>query len=372
MERHFADTVRPDLEPRSSLVRRTLQALAGARTRERWRLLLVTILVFFAVSVSIVWQLAGMYGNLHSQEVAQFDKLILVVLIALLVVLILGVVLVWQLLQSLSRQRKQMTVIVEQRDVLEQTVLELHRAQQATESYRDFVSLVSHQFRTPLAVIDSTAQRLMRSARDEVNSGFADSQLVVDKMHLTRSTIEHLNKLIDSVLTSVRLESGSAQLQTQRVNLSELVGQVVSTNAQLLQERPLLMETSGDADAYWCVGDPVLLEHVLQNLLSNASKYTAPGTAIAVTLSRVGYGTLVCTVRDWGQGVPQDELLHLFERFYRSHQSRPAEGTGLGLYLARSIARLHGGNMDASLPEGGGLAVHLRLPAESMRVPTVW
>lgn len=308
----------------------------------------------------------------RSQQFDRFARLIHVAFMAFSVVILTGGLLVWQLLQSQSYQRRQLRVIAEQRDALQQTVHELHEAQQATETYRNFVSLVSHQFRTPLAVIDSTAQRLMRNARDEANSGFADSQQVVEKMNLTRSTIEHLNKLIDSVLTSVRLDSGAIQMQSQRVNLSVLIGQVVGANAHLLQDRPLLLETSGEADAYSCLGDAVLLEHVLQNMLSNACKYTHPGTAIAVTLSRSGYGTIVCTVRDWGEGVAEAELPYIFERFYRSGQSRAIEGTGLGLYLARSIVRLHGGNMDASLPEGGGLAVSLRIPAEHMKPPPVF
>ena len=87
---------------------------------------------------------------------------------------------------------------------------------------------MSHQFRTPLAVIDSTAQRLLRTARSAPDSGFADSELVLEKMHLTRSTVEHMNKLIDSVLTSVRLESGALRLQAQRLNMDELVGKVIS------------------------------------------------------------------------------------------------------------------------------------------------
>ncbi|MDR2335949.1 MAG: HAMP domain-containing histidine kinase [Burkholderiaceae bacterium] len=307
--------------------------------------------------------------NERGEQLAQFGSLVRAAFVAFSMVLITGGLLVWQLMRSLSQQREQTRIIAVQRDELQQTVHDLHQAQQATETYRNFVSLVSHQFRTPLAVIDSTAQRLMRSAREEVQSGFADSQMVLDKMNLTRSTIQHLNKLIDSVLTSVRLESGAIQVQTQRVNLSTLMGEVVAANAHLLQDRPLLLETSGDADAYYCLGDAVLLEHVLQNLLSNACKYTQPGTAIAVTLARAGYGTIVCSVRDWGEGVPENELPLLFERFYRSRRSRAAEGTGLGLYLARSIARLHGGNMDASLPEGGGLAIHLKIPAEYMKAP---
>ncbi|QIL78516.1 HAMP domain-containing histidine kinase [Diaphorobacter sp. HDW4A] len=299
----------------------------------------------------------------RSQQLEQIGELIRAAFAAFSVVLLTGGVLVWQLLKSHSHQRKQLRIIAEQRDTLQLTVHQLHQAQLATETYRNFVSLVSHQFRTPLAVIDSTAQRLMRTARSAPDSGFADSELVLEKMNLTRSTVEHLNKLIDSVLTSVRLDSGAVRLQAQPLNMAELMGRVIATNAHLLHERPLLMETEGNAHDYVCMGDPNLLEHVLQNLLSNACKYTESGTAISVSLARAGDRHIVCTVRDWGDGVSEAELPLLFERFFRSEQARSADGTGLGLYLARSIAQLHGGDMHASLAEGGGLAVHLRIPA---------
>ena len=303
----------------------------------------------------------------RGQQFDEFVNLIRVAFAAFSVAFVAGGLLVWKLLRSLSLRREQLRVIRAQHEQLQKTVNELHAAQHATETYRNFVSLVSHQFRSPLAVIDSTAQRLMRRARDAGTSGFAESQEWLDKMSLTRSTIESMNRLIDAVLTSVRLESGTTALQKEPMNLCELVGQVVAGHMSLLHERPLLLETEGAAEDYACLGDPSLLEHVLQNLLSNANKYTEPGTAIAVTLSHEARGTLVCTVRDWGGGVPMSELHCLFERFYRSSQSRPAQGTGLGLYLARSIARLHGGDLEASLPDGGGLVVHLKIPASRMR-----
>lgn len=306
----------------------------------------------------------------RSQQFEDFVGLIRIAFVAFAAVLVTGGVLVWQLLASLSHQRRQLRINAEQRAALQQTVDDLNEAQRAAETYRNFVSLVSHQFRGPLAVLDSTAQRLMRSVRDDTSSGFAESQLVIDKMSLARSTIENMNKLIDAVLASVRLEKGAIQLQMQQMNLCELVGQVVVSQTPMLHDRPLLLETDGDVSHYACMGDPDLLEHVLQNLISNVCKYTHPGTPISVTLTRAGYGTLVCTVRDWGDGVTESELPYLFERFYRSSTSLPAEGTGLGLYLARSIARLHGGNLVGSLPEGGGLAVHLRIPALHMRTPS--
>ena len=178
----------------------------------------------------------------------------------------------------------------------------------------------------------------------------------------TRNTVEGLTRLLDSVLTSVKLESGAIHLQAQPMNLAQLAGAVVASNAPLLQDRALRVDVAGEVPNYRCVGDAALLEHVLQNLLANACKYTLAASPLAVHL-QYSATQLRCTVRDWGPGVAADELPFLFERFYRGTHTQATEGTGLGLYLARSIAQLHGGDLLADLPADGGLAVTLLLPA---------
>ncbi|MEG1203419.1 MAG: HAMP domain-containing sensor histidine kinase, partial [Comamonas sp.] len=222
--------------------------------------------------------------------------------------------------------------------------------------------LVSHQFRTPLAVIDSTAQRLMRSAR---KPGGASTEQLIERMGQTRSTIEGLTRLLDSVLTSVKLENGGIQLQTKPVNVAHLVDYVIDSCRRLTDGRQVAIYLQARAEDFVTAGDAELLIHVLHNLITNACKYTPAGSSLQLTLSRDAE-RLTCTVRDWGAGVAADELPHLFERFYRGQPNRHAtQGTGLGLYLARSIAQLHSGDLLASQPEGGGLAFHLHLPATS-------
>ncbi len=284
-------------------------------------------------------------------------------LVAISMVVLCGGVLLWRLRQAARHQRAHMRTIAEQRDALQQTVHDLHQAQNATETYRNFVSLVSHQFRTPLAVIDSSAQRLMRNAR---KPGGADADLLVERMGHTRSTVEGLTRLLDSVLTSVKLENGGIQLQAQPLNLVALANYVIDSCQRMLGGRQLQISVQGPADDYDTAGDTELLAHVLHNLIANACKYTPAGSPITLALSRDDT-QLRCTVRDQGAGVAPDELPRLFERFYRASPSRHAShGTGLGLYLARSIAQLHQGDLNASLPEGGGLAFHLQLPAATL------
>ncbi len=294
-----------------------------------------------------------------SQQLDQLGGLINAAFIAISMVLVCGGLLLWQLIGAIRHQRQHLRTIGEQRDALQQTVLDLHKSQNATETYRNFVALVSHQFRTPLAVIDSTAQRLMRGAR---KAGGANAEQVLERMGETRNTVEGLTRLLDSVLTSVKLESGAIHLQAQPMNLAQLAGAVVASNAPLLQDRALRVDVAGEVPNYRCVGDAALLEHVLQNLLANACKYTLAASPLAVHL-QYSATQLRCTVRDWGPGVAADELPFLFERFYRGTHSQATEGTGLGLYLARSIAQLHGGDLLADLPADGGLAVTLTLPA---------
>ena len=300
-----------------------------------------------------------------SRNLSRLASWIQAALVAISMVVICGGLLLWQLALAARRQRAHMQTIGEQRDTLVQTVHDLHQSKNATETYRNFVSLVSHQFRTPLAVIDSSAQRLLRSARKP--GGVTTEQLEV-RMVQTRRTIDGLIRLLDSVFTSVKLENGGIQLQTQSLNLNTLVCYVINSDYRAHDGRNLQVSIPEPASQFDTAGDPELLAHVLHNLLVNACKYTPAGSPISLVLTRED-STLICTVRDWGAGVAADEIPLLFERFYRSSSSRETStGTGLGLYLARSIAQLHGGDLVASQPEGGGLAFHLRLPAIVNRV----
>lgn len=293
-----------------------------------------------------------------SRRLDQLEQWIKAAFAAIGMVALCGGWLMWQLVAALQRQRTNARTIAAQRDALQQTIHDLHRAQSATETYRNFVSLVSHQFRTPLAVIDSTAQRLMRQAR---RSGGEQSEQVLERMGETRHTVEGLTRLLDSVLTSVKLDGGGIQLQARPVNLAELASHVVEGNKPMLGERQVSIECQDPPADYVCAGDAQLLIHLLHNLLANACKYTPVGSPLDLRLERAG-DRLHCSVRDHGSGVAAEELPLLFERFYRSARSHGSEGTGLGLYLARAIARLHGGDLNAFLPPDGGLAFTLSLP----------
>lgn len=301
-----------------------------------------------------------------SHQLDRLARLISAAFVATAMVVLCGAWLLWQLLAALRRQRANAHTIAEQRDTLQQAIDDLHRAQNATETYRNFVSLVSHQFRTPLAVIDSSAQRLIRIARNE---GETPTEQLIERMGQTRNAIDGLTRLLDSVLTSVKLEAGGIQLQAQSLNLAELVESVAESSASWLGGRELQLTREGAVADYYTAGDPELLTHVLLNLLSNACKYTATNSPLAISLSRK-HTQLVCTVRDWGPGVSVDDLPHLFDRFFRASATAQQPGSGLGLYLARSIAQLHSGQLLASLPEGGGLAVSLSLPASCESEPT--
>ncbi len=110
--------------------------------------------------------------------------------------------------------------------------------------------------------------------------------------------------------------------------------------------------------------DPRLLERILQNLVSNAVKYTPAGGAIDVTLSRSGPAAAELSVRDRGVGIPPERRGQIFERFYQAHTNGHRNGWGLGLYISRQIVELHGGEIRAEFPEDGGTRFVVRLPLE--------
>lgn len=292
----------------------------------------------------------------RSAHLARLARWIQAAFAAIAMVVLCGSWLLWQLVAGLRRQRASAVTIGAQRDALQKTVDDLHRAQDASETYRNFVSLVSHQFRTPLAVIDSAAQRLARRARQP---GADLAAPVLERMGQVRSTVDGMTRLLDSVLTSIKLDGSGIELQCQPLDLAAILRQVLADNQSLLAGRPL--HWAQDDSPAACAGDAQLLSHLLHNLLANACKYTPQGSALEISL-RADAQHLYCRLRDVGPGVSAQELPLLFERFYRGAGSRGQEGSGLGLYLARAIARLHGGELSADCPKEGGLALTLRLP----------
>ena len=214
----------------------------------------------------------------------------------------------------------------------------------------ELVSVFVHELKTPIAAVQGLAATLARSF-DEL-----DRETALRVAEALERSANHLGELVRSFADARALEAGGLALHPEPTNLAELVRETVEELRPLLAGRPVELELDEESTH---VVDPVRIRQVLTNLLSNAARYTPPGSQVDVTLRRVGE-TVELAVRDHGPGIPAEEAERLFERYARLF--RDGSGSGLGLYVSRELARAHGGDLVAEQPEGGGALLVLRLP----------
>jgi PAS domain S-box-containing protein len=229
----------------------------------------------------------------------------------------------------------------------------LDRERQTTSAYRSFVSMISHQFRTPLAIIDSSAQRLMRRGHqipeDEIETRIAK----------IRSAVTRLTRLVESVLNAARIDAGQIEFNPRNCDLLDLVSDICERQRELTPKAVIrLFRPSFPVEV---VCDVILIEQVVSNLLSNAVKYSGNTVVVEVEVA-VQEERVVCSVRDWGVGIPTDELPRIFDRFYRARTATGIAGTGIGLDVARQILQMHGGDIRAESREGEGSVFTFTMP----------
>lgn len=242
----------------------------------------------------------------------------------------------------------------------EQLKISLERERELNSLQRQFVSMVSHEFRTPLAVIDGHAQRLLRRANPTPERLTATMQKI-------RTSVINLTELMESVLNAARLEEGQIAYEPGPCHLVDLLGELCGSYAELNADRTLHVDLDGLPDRI--MADRKLLRQVFSNLLSNAIKYSPNGKNIWVT-GRRDNDDLVISFRDEGVGIPKAELEKLCSRFFRASTSTGIAGSGIGLHLVKNFIELHGGrvDVDSKIGEGATFTVHLpyRAPAEAI------
>jgi len=233
---------------------------------------------------------------------------------------------------------------------------EAQRERQLREVYKDFVALVSHQFRTPLAIIDSSVQRMMRRGTrmlpDELN----------DRANSIREATRALSRLMDSTLNAARIDAGEIDLTLRPTDMAALLEDVCTRLSDLHADRDLRLDIAGLVDPV--DADEVLIDQVLTNLVTNAIKYSPGPTPVIITAGQDGDMAWI-SVADQGVGIPEDERPRVFERFFRASTASAFQGTGVGLYVARQIALLHGGTIEIAPDTGVGTTFTFRIPLRS-------
>jgi PAS domain S-box-containing protein len=218
-----------------------------------------------------------------------------------------------------------------------------------------FVAMVSHEFRTPLATIDGAIQYLEMHAVD------ADTSTRKRHDKIQRS-VERLTLLLDDYLLQERLGRVKHGLNIGPVSPSALLADLQSTASALSAEHSIFVDDAEAPAVIYCDGDLIRLS--LRVLSDNAVKYTPPGTVVWL-ICRPEPGGTVFIVRDTGAGIPEDELPHVFDKFFRGRSAVRQSGTGVGLHLAHSVVVSHGGSLTVRNADSGGAEFTLWLPART-------
>ncbi len=242
--------------------------------------------------------------------------------------------------------------LAQQARILEE---QLAHEQNVTQLQRNFVSMITHEFRTPLTQIDAHAQRLI-SLKDRLRG-----EDIVERAGRMRAAVLRIVRLIDNLVDTSRLLDGDAALSFHPAptDLAMLLHDVcrwhreTSPGAQILEDygaEPLPLR-----------GDAKLLFQLFSNLLSNAIKYSPDGARVELRATRTAVLTLV-VVEDHGVGIPEHDRPRIFTRYYRGSNVTGFMGTGVGLFLVATIVHLHGGDIAVDSSEGQGSRFTVTLP----------
>ena len=240
----------------------------------------------------------------------------------------------------------------QKRQALEQA---LDREKEINGLQRQFVSMVSHEFRTPLAIIDGNAQRMTRRAAENLTDRQCSS------LKKIRNAVVRLTELMESVLSVARLEDGRISLDPQPCSLSDIIREMIISYGEINTDRRFELDLNRLPDEI--VADHKLLRQVFSNLLSNAVKYSPDASTIWIDGWKDDQNMAVVAVRDEGVGIPEEEQAKLFQRFFRASTSVGIAGTGIGLHLAAHLVQLHQGSIELESIEGRGSTFRVLLPA---------
>ncbi|MBN1979441.1 MAG: PAS domain S-box protein [Anaerolineae bacterium] len=234
------------------------------------------------------------------------------------------------------------------------SVRDITRFREADELKSTFVSVVSHELKTPVALIKGYADTLLRK------DACWDQETMQESLGVILEETDRLNHLIDNLLDASRLQAGALSLEMDQVALDALAERVATRFRTQTDSHEIVTDFPPDLPVVQ--GDAGRLEQVLNNLLSNAIKYSPDGGRIEIS-GRALPDEVVVTVTDKGVGIPPEEQTRIFERFVRGarerHQRTP--GAGLGLYLAKAIVEAHGGRIWVESHPGEGAAFSFAL-----------
>lgn len=225
------------------------------------------------------------------------------------------------------------------------------------ERIHAFHHTLAHDLRGPLTVISGHAEML----KDAIDTGTVNSismQNIVEIM----SSAEKMNRMIEDIVDSSRLEGGQFMLERESINLKPFVFSLMRNSARIIPSSRLIIKISDDLPPV--SADPDRLERIFQNLLSNALKFSPPASEVIVQARRVG-NDLCVSVTDEGKGIAPEDCSQLFKRYFQVKGPKSSRGVGLGLYISRLLVEAHGGHIWVESKIGKGSTFQFTLPIVS-------
>jgi signal transduction histidine kinase len=218
----------------------------------------------------------------------------------------------------------------------------------------DFIALVSHELRTPLTSIQGYTEFLLQDATDEAQRNF---------LHVIDRNAKRLLEIVNELLMIAQLESGELSLEPAEHPAADLLADAVACAQPAAEAKGITVELECEPETT-ILADRTRLGQVVDNLISNAIKFTPDDGSIHVSCGADAAGAVIA-VADTGIGIPADEGDRLFTRFFRTTNARAAHipGTGLGLAISRAIVESHRGTLTFESVEGSGTTFYIRLPA---------
>ncbi|MGA9601748.1 MAG: ATP-binding protein [Methylocystis sp.] len=230
------------------------------------------------------------------------------------------------------------------------------------QQQRNFISMASHEFRTPMTIIDGHAQRLLNARDPELPNP------AKERAKKIRWAVKRMSVMIDTILRSSRVldEAPELYLHHSEFDMRAMLHEVCKLNREISPNTAIL-ETLG-SESLKISGDRDLLFQVFVNLVANSVKYSSPWLPIEVSCRAEGERVIV-DIEDKGLGIPAADLPHIFERYFRGANVASVVGTGIGLYFVKLVVDLHGGTVKAESLESEGSKFTVALPKAARREP---
>lgn len=263
---------------------------------------------------------------------------------------------------ALDRSKSIERVMISNHALIEKTLQlkeALKQEQDLRQMQNEFVALVSHEFKTPLQIIDGTRELLSRKIK---NLGIEDES-VTKGFDRIKGGIQRMNGLIHSTLNLAKMESGDGKIKVEKqiFDLKAFVLDVIEKNSNLAMNKNITIVTRIEELPTEFNGDQKLLDHSITNIISNAIKYSKESTTVKI-LAKSNSTKVALRVIDQGIGIPKEDLAHVGQKFFRAKNTLAVAGTGIGIYLTKHFIELHGGEFQIESELNVGSAVTVVLP----------